>query len=535
MSATKELVRENIAQRREREYFNWQRYEAEMTPEVASFEAPYKLALEILGIEPSVIQQRAAELIEAHDRKPTAEWQTEYEANARTAIFEALTASGHLSRIEFEGHPDEVNQAMLERWLNGMQPDLPDHELKRRFQEICEELIIQEVQSRVLSGELPPDVEIATESTYVTGLSNEAAEKIGYRWRNKKGMTRATSFIAHKDGKIKRVVEQISYSNSSAHDSILRRHQEGIAMPRAEAADVDLLGAPLLYSRSDMTEGVVGVQRRIDAFSGESIRFGEQPQETTPTYEQLREVSAVREAQVESFVGRLAGLERTLDAALLAGEITRQEHSRRYMAEVRVIVRAICVLQPEYAEAALGEAVVEDFWRAHARMMVGDDSGAAEIVAAAADREQEITVCGMSIGPEEQAAGDPDGLRALLKDTKENWTWTTGKCRVQNCPTRPNYTKVGPCQVCVGCQGHFDNGNNPADIYASILRRQPREQANSEATQERSQLRKIRFEEITGIGSAELQAFDGELMIATGDEALKLRRQLVREAYELAA
>lgn len=51
-------------------------------------------------------------------------------------------------------------------------------------------------------------------------------------------------------------------------------------------------------------------------------------------------------------------------------------------------------------------------------------------------------------------------------ENKANWRWKTGVCRVGNCPTRPAQTKVGPCAVCRRCQGHFDKGRDPADVYA---------------------------------------------------------------------
>lgn len=34
-----------------------------------------------------------------------------------------------------------------------------------------------------------------------------------------------------------------------------------------------------------------------------------------------------------------------------------------------------------------------------------------------------------------------------------------------NCPTKPNKTKVGPCQVCITCQNHYDEGRDPVKFY----------------------------------------------------------------------
>jgi len=44
---------------------------------------------------------------------------------------------------------------------------------------------------------------------------------------------------------------------------------------------------------------------------------------------------------------------------------------------------------------------------------------------------------------------------------RESWTWTTGVCRVEKCPTRPAKTKIGPCHVCQRCQAIFDRGGDP--------------------------------------------------------------------------
>lgn len=47
----------------------------------------------------------------------------------------------------------------------------------------------------------------------------------------------------------------------------------------------------------------------------------------------------------------------------------------------------------------------------------------------------------------------------------EDWVWTTGKCVVANCPTKPGKTTVGPCSVCVGCQSIYDAGKDPKYLY----------------------------------------------------------------------
>ncbi|MFO0920771.1 MAG: hypothetical protein U0451_03810 [Candidatus Saccharimonadales bacterium] len=44
------------------------------------------------------------------------------------------------------------------------------------------------------------------------------------------------------------------------------------------------------------------------------------------------------------------------------------------------------------------------------------------------------------------------------KDSKENWKWKQGVCRVKSCGKK---TEVGPCDVCRNCQAKFDKGEDP--------------------------------------------------------------------------
>lgn len=52
-------------------------------------------------------------------------------------------------------------------------------------------------------------------------------------------------------------------------------------------------------------------------------------------------------------------------------------------------------------------------------------------------------------------------------ESKSDWKWKDGVCRVEACPTRPGKTKVGPCAVCVRCQAKFDAGQDPTKVTAS--------------------------------------------------------------------
>lgn len=64
------------------------------------------------------------------------------------------------------------------------------------------------------------------------------------------------------------------------------------------------------------------------------------------------------------------------------------------------------------------------------------------------------------------------GGRASDGKRTSSWTWKTGICRVNNCPSkdRGGKTKVGPCAVCRRCQNHFDKGRDPSKLYRARKR-----------------------------------------------------------------
>ncbi|HKU19045.1 MAG TPA: hypothetical protein VJP80_07320 [Candidatus Saccharimonadales bacterium] len=50
----------------------------------------------------------------------------------------------------------------------------------------------------------------------------------------------------------------------------------------------------------------------------------------------------------------------------------------------------------------------------------------------------------------------------------EKAKWVKGVCRIDNCPTRPGTTMVGPCSVCWKCQKKYDNGEDPIEEYTKL-------------------------------------------------------------------
>lgn len=87
-------------------------------------------------------------------------------------------------------------------------------------------------------------------------------------------------------------------------------------------------------------------------------------------------------------------------------------------------------------------------------------------------RKEVLTGCGGSIkGRESILDSEPgDVFDSVFGDEKssESWTWKKGICRVDNCPTKPGMTEVGPCDVCRNCQHWFDKGRDPGKLFKGL-------------------------------------------------------------------
>ncbi len=92
------------------------------------------------------------------------------------------------------------------------------------------------------------------------------------------------------------------------------------------------------------------------------------------------------------------------------------------------------------------------------------------------------SACGLSIslgGDKDDVWGNPQKVFGGMLDDQKNedsedgenkkgWRWKRGVCRVDNCPTRPGQTEVGPCEVCRCCQRWFDKGRDPTKLYTGV-------------------------------------------------------------------
>lgn len=70
-----------------------------------------------------------------------------------------------------------------------------------------------------------------------------------------------------------------------------------------------------------------------------------------------------------------------------------------------------------------------------------------------------LSSAGGGSGPQDAFGGGED----ISEESRNNWKWKIGVCRVNTCPTRPSKTEVGPCDVCRKCQAKFDNGQDPTN------------------------------------------------------------------------
>lgn len=431
--------------------------------ESVEFNKP-RLASELYGMQG--LERRAAALVESRPRLEHDDWQLEPEINARTAIFEELTAKGHLSRVEFDGHPEIANQRSLRRLVNGWSDSLPDWEMGRRLYEIVEELTIHQVWEDIESGALPEDTIVITLSDYPEMCPNDTAPRIGYRALNKKGMVRVTQFEGGK-----RIIEQVSRSNSNDGSSEQFFAAQGFAVGSGSNR---MLANQIIATRRNFPDGVVDVQKALDSFIGPQIIYGEHksiPDLDVPEYEDLRAVSAAREKQAERFTLLLAEHEKELNLRYKAGEISYAEKLKSINERRKQLVDEICVLDPGYAKDARGEASVVHFENASIAMAAGDHTAGVnhlEQAIAASDPNAGVVCGGEPIANVNMQTGQRAAnvyREASLE--RKNWKWKNGLCAVKECPTRPAKTEVGPCSVCRKCQVIFDKGKNPKSIYKS--------------------------------------------------------------------
>lgn len=419
------------------------------------------------------VEARAWQLLQNRDQFDKVEiGQQEYTDNARTALMEALTASGHLSLVRLNGTIEEINAQVLTRLLNGWDDTLPFHEKQRRFAELCNELVIQETHKAIVAGDLPISTRVLEISDYITGVSETVASELGYRSENKKGMVRSTGLVANNDGTYTRVIEQISRSNATGGSTSSLFEASGITVDWGDNHDVQALSRPLLYSTAQYANGVIDIQRRLDKYAG-GVLYGEYTSPMHVPYEELRQESAVREARIEFYIDKLANYEKRLDQQLELGKITVGQKDTQYKHQVRSILEAICTLAPEYAEDCFGQEVVEIFMQASNYAAMGQHDLAQQIIMDNRNLQKTITFCGVSISADKakELGIEISETGELISEGKENMSFKPGVCRIKSCGKK---TEVGPCSICRKCQDRFDKGEDPTKDVVRLEKKQPK-------------------------------------------------------------
>jgi hypothetical protein len=424
-------------------------------------------------IDRKEIESQAWALINQRDSLPVPKvFKHERRDNARTALMEALTASGHLSEVRISGSLEDINSQVLGRLLNGWNDNLPFHEKQRRFAELCNELVIQEVHRSIAAGDCPATTAVAEISDYPLTFDSQTAMSLGYRASNKKGMVRSTRLERKDDNGYTRVIEQTSRSNGTPASTFRFFKASGMKTKTGELADLAVLNAPFLYSGEDYINHTIDIVRRLDQQELAPVLYGDTSDKAGrhASYDELREESARREAEIEGFIDKLAALEKQLDKLKQKGRIDYEESQSIFKSEVDRILTAICTLEPAYAEDTFGKAAAAKFTEAGQLYAGGHADLAQQALQSANYLKEEVTFCGMSISVEQaQKEGlKVNGYRELIEKARKDWQWKKGVCQVKECPTRPAKTEVGPCSVCRKCQNIFDNGDKPERIYKAL-------------------------------------------------------------------
>jgi hypothetical protein len=411
---------------------------------------------------------RATQLIDGRKNVEHDNWSGEQKLNGRTALWEALTAKGHLSRVVFEGDREQINKGILQRLLNAHSDNLPEWEKDQRFYEIVEELLVQQVESDVIAGLLPADVKVLTISDRPKQATGELAVQIGYRELNDKGIVRTHGFEWDEQGQLRRVLEQISRSNSNDGSSEIMLQSMGAEL---DGSSLKRLSNHILISGEAFPNGVVDLQRVLDSHSGPHTRYGEDSRAddfNCPDYTELRKVSRAREEHFSKFSQRLAIKEIELNVQYKVGLMSYEQKLALLTIEREKIINEICLIDPSYAKDARGELSAKYFRKANASMVAGDNISGQQHFASAINSvdSRAAVICGGTGVEAGKVVLDVEGRKMYqnAKEARENWQWTKGHCAINNCPTRPGKAEVGPCRVCRSCQQLFDKGMDVKDI-----------------------------------------------------------------------
>ena len=188
--------------------------------------------------------------------------------------------------------------------------------------------------------------------------------------------------------------------------------------------------------------------------------------------EQQANMKSIAKDVVREVIRRRNEVKTPLEASKLLREVARN-HAVTY------------VVQNDKADVhVFGEVARDHIIDARQMLAAGNLQGAEQALAVAKEtaRPSGCPTAGERAARDANSAGGGNsaasmggtgsGSKNTSAENKAKWRWTRDVCRIGNCPTKgedphaPLKTMVGPCKVCYGCQKKFDEGLNPAEVYA---------------------------------------------------------------------
>ena len=450
------------------------------TPEQRLAAGDVVLAREFMNKD--LIEQEALRLIQNHELQivqgPIV---NERQDNAITGLFERITAAGDLSEVSFEGDQQAVHLATRQRILNSLTLDMPQWDRKRCFYELCEELTVTKVFELIKTGALPADTKVMTHSDFPDDDATlEEKHGRGYRTLNNKGMLRSYHFEKDQNGEWKRVLEQLSRSDSNDGSTREWFNQNANAVPLHSTG---ALAEQVLVTSKRLPDGVITLAAELDGIFGTQRLYGETytnyDDTHRPAYTEIRESSRIWRSQFKQYTDELTTYEDSLYHLRVDKKITYDRHLRLFHQKIDTIIQRILLLAPQFAEDTYGAAAAPFIHSASLAFAAGHYQQAADLLGSAESRKDEKASISCGGRGAEKDPLSPNQSPSEAVDTaitdKKYWKWKQGVCVVKSCPTRPGKTTVGPCSVCTSCQYKFDAGKDPTNEKPKKVEKKPSE------------------------------------------------------------
>jgi hypothetical protein len=413
--------------------------------------------------------------------------------NARTCVWELMTAAGHLSTLRQTGDMEYLHKATMQRLLNGYLCCDHKEEKARRYIELVEQLKVNQLLGLIQKGVLKPGTRLLTKSNYIDAVDDDTAYGLGYRPLNRKGMYRTTTFELDEQGHLYQVTEQVSVSNSTDGATEQWFIQNGLSIESSFGYNSEsVLKKQLLLDPKKYPNGVVDVARAVDEIRvgmfGENYLWGESASQqnangfSRSSYESIRADSRNREQSSFDTIKLLTDYEQQLERTYLHTPNSRQIINVLYARKADELVQKLLLggddsdkglIIDSYGMAAYRNFVdmkialstdnFEMFERSHEKFNGSKDRMAAVACGGKLDTS------GLSVASDDQKIGSSPEVYAGAKS--EVGKRKNGVCIIAGCPSRPGKTELGGCGICIkNCQVKFDQGKDPRADLGYIIR-----------------------------------------------------------------